>query len=80
MRNCKRGKEVTHPRMEALGTLCTMQASVFDRGSLGLRDEGCKVTDRIRETLGTRWTGGRRGARGSSQRSRQIMSRSCRKP
>ncbi len=43
-----RGKELTHPRMETLGPLCTMQASAFDRPGDGVKAEGCKVTDSIR--------------------------------
>ena len=50
-----RGKEVTHPRMETLGTLCTMQASEFDRSSDGLRTEGRRVTETIRRALQSRW-------------------------
>lgn len=55
-----RGKEVTHPRMANLGTLCTMQAGAFDRGANGLREEGRKVTETIREALRMRWTDRRR--------------------
>ena len=50
-----KGKEVTHPRMERLGTLCTMQASEFGRSRDGVRNEGMEVTRRIRETLTNRW-------------------------
>ena len=52
-----RGKEVTHPRMETLGTLCTMQAGAFDRPSEGLRAEGRKVTETIQTELRRRWPG-----------------------
>ena len=52
-----RGKEVTHPRMETLGTLCTMQAGAFDRPGEGLRAEGRKVTETIRTELRRRWPG-----------------------
>ena len=48
---------------EVMGTLCTMQAGAFDRGADGLRDEGRKVTETIRETLRTRWTDRRRAGR-----------------
>ena len=51
-----RGKEVTHPRMATLGTLCTMQASEFDRSPEGLKAEGQKVTRRIWQALESRWT------------------------
>ena len=40
-------KEVTHPRLEDLGVLCTMQAREFDRFAKGLKSEGRKVTDII---------------------------------
>ena len=50
-----RGKEVTHPRMETLGTLCTMQAREFDRPSGGVKAEGRRVTDTIRSVLRSRW-------------------------
>ena len=50
-----RGKEVTHPRMETLGTLGTMQANEFDRSPEGLRAEGRKVTATIRQALQRRW-------------------------
>ena len=46
-----RGKEVTHPRMATLGTLCTMQASEFDRSPDGVKSEGRKVTQAIRRVL-----------------------------
>ena len=46
-----RGKEVTHPRMATLGTLCTMQANEFDRSPDGLKSEGRKVTQAIRRVL-----------------------------
>ena len=49
-----RGKEVTHPRMETLGTLCTMQASKFELPG-GVREEGRRVTDTIRGVLRSRW-------------------------
>ena len=52
-----RGKEVTHPRMETLGTLCTMQASEFDHPGAGLKAEGRKVTETIRSGLQKRWKG-----------------------
>ena len=52
-----RGKEVTHPRMATLGTLCTMQASEFDRSPDGLKAEGRKVTQAIRQALRDRWSG-----------------------
>ena len=51
------GKEITHPRMATLGTLCTMQASEFDRSPAGLKDEGRKVTRTIRQALRDRWSG-----------------------
>ena len=51
-------KEVTHPRMRTLGTLCTMQATEFDRISgAGLKSEGRKVTETIRRVLRDRWKG-----------------------
>ena len=50
-----RGKEVTHPRMEILGTLCTMQAGAFDSQGGGLKAEGRKVTETIRTALRSRW-------------------------
>ena len=50
-----RGKEVTHPRMETLGPLCTMQASAFDRPGDDVKAEGRKVTDSIRAALRSRW-------------------------
>ena len=46
-----RGKEVTHPRMATLGTLCTMQASEFDHAGAGVKSEGRKVTQAIRRVL-----------------------------
>ncbi len=46
-----RGKERTHPRMLALGTLCTMQATEFNRSPDGLREEGRTVTRTIRKAL-----------------------------
>ncbi len=50
------GKEVTHPRMRTFGTLCTMQASEFDRVSgEGVKSEGRKVTETIRRVLRDRW-------------------------
>ena len=49
------GKEVTHPRMATLGTLCTMQASEFDRSPEGVKSEGRKVAQAIREALERRW-------------------------
>ena len=49
------GKEVTYPRMATLGTLCTMQASKFDRSPEGVKSEGRKVTQAIREALERRW-------------------------
>ena len=52
-----RGKEVTHPRMETLGTLCTMQAREFDRSDDGVRAEGRNVTETIRRVLQRRWAG-----------------------
>ena len=52
-----RGKEVTHPRMATLGTLCTMQASGFDRSPGGVRAEGSKVTETIRRALRERSSG-----------------------
>ena len=52
-----RGKEVTHPRMAALGTLCTIQASEFDRSPEGVKIEGHKVTQAIREVIERRWKG-----------------------
>ena len=52
-----RGKEVTHPRMETLGTLCTMQAREFDRSEDGVRAEGRNVTETIRRVLQRRWAG-----------------------
>ena len=52
-----RGKEVTHPRMETLGTLCTMQAGAFDRPGGGLKAEGRKMTETIRAALRSRWKG-----------------------
>ena len=51
-----RGKEVTHPRMATLGTLCTMQASEFDRSTGGVKAEGRKVTQTIRQALLERWS------------------------
>ena len=52
-----RGKEVTHPRMATLGTLCTMQASEFDRSTGGVKAEGRRiVTQTIRQALGERWS------------------------
>ena len=50
-----RGKEVTHPRMETLGPLCTMQASAFGRPGEGVGAEGRKVTETIRAALRSRW-------------------------
>ena len=50
-----RGKEVTHPRMATLGTLNTMQASEFDRSTGGVKAEGRKVTQTIRQALRNRW-------------------------
>ena len=50
-----RGKEVTHPRMETLGPLCTMQAGAFGRPGEGVRAEGRKVTETIRTALRRRW-------------------------
>ena len=50
-----RGKEVTHSRMETLGTLCTMQAKEFDRSDDGVRAGGRKVTETIRRVLQRRW-------------------------
>lgn len=50
-----KGKEVTHPRMETLGTLCTMQGAAFDGSDDGVTNEGRKVTRRIREVLRARW-------------------------
>ena len=50
-----RAKEVTHPRMETLGTLCTMQAGEFDRSRDGLTAEGSKVTQTVRQALQYRW-------------------------
>lgn len=51
-----RGKEVTHPRMATVGPLCTMQASEFDRSTGGVKAEGRKVTQTIRQALGERWS------------------------
>ncbi len=51
------GKEVTHPRMETLGVLCTMQASEFGRSPEGVKSEVRKVTRAIREVLERRWKG-----------------------
>lgn len=48
------GKEVTHPRMETLGPLCTMDAAEFDRPG-GVTSEGRKVTASVRRVLGDRW-------------------------
>ena len=53
-----KGKEVTHPRMESFGTLCAMQGTEFDRAPDGVREEGRKVTRRIREVLADRWGDG----------------------
>ena len=50
-----KGKEVTHARMENLGTLCTMQGRNFDRKPNGLKNEGTKVTNRISAVLRSRW-------------------------
>ena len=63
-----RGKEVTHPRMATLGTLCTVQASEFDRSPDGLKAEGRKVTQAIRQALRDRWSGWRRRAGASGSR------------
>ena len=38
--NYLQGKEVTHPRMATLGTLCTMQSRAFEGGAEALRKEG----------------------------------------
>ena len=51
------GKEVTHPRMATLGTLCTMDATAFDRSSYGVTAQGRMVTQRIRDVLRARWKG-----------------------
>ena len=37
--------------MATLGTLCTMQASEFDRSTEGLKSEGRKVTQAIQRVL-----------------------------
>ena len=50
-----RGKEVTHPRMETLGPLCTMHASAFGRPGEGVGAEGRRVTETIRAALRRRW-------------------------
>ena len=49
------GKEVTHPRMATLGTLCTMQAGRFGHSPTGVTSEGRKVTQAIRAALERRW-------------------------
>ena len=49
-------KEVTHPRMATLGTLCTMQASEFGRSNGGVQAEDRKVTQTIRQALRERWS------------------------
>lgn len=43
--------------MATLGTLCTMQASEFDRSPDGVMREGRKVTRAIREELERCWNG-----------------------
>ena len=57
-----RGKELTHPRMATLETLCTVQASEFDRSPDGFKAEGRKVTQAIRQALRDRWSEWRRRA------------------
>ena len=52
-----RGKEVTHLRMAALGTLCTTQSSEFARSTAGLKAEGRKVTRTIGQAHRDRWSG-----------------------
>ena len=54
---CHCHKEVTHLRMDTLGTLCTMQASEFDRSLGELRAECRNVTRSIRQALRGRWSG-----------------------
>ena len=55
-----RGKEVTHARMETLGTVCTMQAREFDRPADGVRAEGRQVTQTTLRELRCRWHDRRR--------------------
>ena len=50
-----KGKEITHPRMEWLGTMCEMQGNRFGRSTDGATGEGRKVTNRIRDVLRSRW-------------------------
>lgn len=57
------GKEVTHPRMATLGTLCTMQARAFQGDAEALREEGRRIGETIREALGRRWPDRRRNGR-----------------
>ena len=47
------GKEVTHPRMERLGTLLKMDGSAFAGG--GVKQEGRRVTETIIGQLRSRW-------------------------
>ena len=49
------GKEDRHTRMAWLGTMCMMQGSAFDRSTDGVKNVGCRVTNRILAVLGSRW-------------------------
>ena len=51
------GKEVTHPRMATLGLLLPMQAREFGRSPGGVKAEGTKVTQTIKQALRERWMG-----------------------
>ena len=50
-----KGKEITHPRMERLGTMCEMRGNEFGPSIDGATNEGRKVTNRIRDVLRSRW-------------------------
>ena len=49
------GKEVTHPRMATLGLLLPMQAREFGRSPRGVKAEGTRVTQTIKQALRERW-------------------------
>ena len=50
-----KGKEITHPRMERLGTMCEMRGDRFGPSIGGATNEGRKVTNTIRDVLRSRW-------------------------
>lgn len=50
-----KGKEITHPRMERLGTMCEMRGDKFGPSIGGATNEGRKVTNTMRNVLRSRW-------------------------